>query len=423
MKTLSQTLLALGLVIFSFSVQAQNSSSKKVSSGNKIKDGRKSVISKAYANNDSAMVVKPQAIPTKGFRVYGTIKGVGKGVIHVITYNNIPGDSAVIVDGKFIIQGNLKEPDRKGFYITPGNWNFSLLMEDTTITATIDTADALHQPGGGVDHPMIWHVDQTGSDFGDAYTRYFNETGQFAAISLMKQFKFAAAADRASIMSKIDSLRGTMMEKQKTWIENYIQQNPTSVAGVFIFSEFYHNMLAANPPKGYLQLMLGKFKGKATAYKDYKSLLAEAGNLKNRDANTVVPDFTLLQRNKAKFELSSKRGKIVLIDFWASWCVPCRKAIPGWKELYAKYKSKGFDMVSIAEDENLKNWYAALDKEKMPWTQVVDDFSNKQPDANVLNLFPTRYIPLYVLLDKEGKVIISGNDDTVIAKKVAELLD
>ncbi|MEO3406408.1 TlpA disulfide reductase family protein [Mucilaginibacter sp. CAU 1740] len=323
MKTLSQTLLALGLIVFSISAQAQNVSSKKVSTGNKIKDGHKSVVSKINSNNDSAVIVKPQAIPTKGFRVYGTIKGVDKGVIHTITHNNTPGDSALIVDGKFIITGNMDEPDRKGFIITPGNWSFSLLMEDTTITATIDTADALHQRGGGVDYPMIWHVDQTGSDFGDTYTRYFNETGQSAAISLMKQLKFANAADRASIMSKMDSLRGSMTEKQKTWIENYIQKDPTSVAGVFIFNEFYHTMLSANPPKGYLLSMVGKFRGKATAYKDYKSLSDEAGNLKNRDANTVVPDFTLPQRNNAKFKLSSKRGKIVLIDFWASWCVPC----------------------------------------------------------------------------------------------------
>ncbi|MEO3406409.1 thioredoxin-like domain-containing protein [Mucilaginibacter sp. CAU 1740] len=97
--------------------------------------------------------------------------------------------------------------------------------------------------------------------------------------------------------------------------------------------------------------------------------------------------------------------------------------MPGWKSLYAKYKSKGFDMVSVAEDDNLKNWYTALDKEKMPWTQVVDDFSDKKPSANVLELFPSRYIPLYVLLDKEGKVIITGNDDVVIAKKIAEILD
>ncbi len=88
----------------------------------------------------------------------------------------------------------------------------------------------------------------------------------------------------------------------------------------------------------------------------------------------LAPDFTLLKPDSSTFKLSSLRGKYVLLDFWASWCVPCRKAIPHWKELYAKYQPKGFEILGITNDSRWKDWFKALEEEKCHGCRWQDEF-------------------------------------------------
>ncbi len=146
-------------------------------------------------------------------------------------------------------------------------------------------------------------------------------------------------------------------------------------------------------------------------------------NLKNTQPNSLAPDFTLLKRDKSRFTLSSTRGRYTLIDFWASWCVPCRKAIPAWKEVFAKYKNKGLLIVGVSSDRRWEDWTKALDKEQMPWIQVLDEFPADNKPAWVTELFGSKTLPFYVLLDKEGKVILASGDKEVIRKKVEELFE
>lgn len=111
------------------------------------------------------------------------------------------------------------------------------------------------------------------------------------------------------------------------------------------------------------------------------------------------------------------RGKYVLIDFWASWCVPCRKAIPHLKEVYEKYRSKGFEILSLSGDQNQEAWRKAMDQEKMPWPKVCDDFPAQFAPSRVGSIYQTRFIPFYVLLDKEGKILVySGNEQEIESK-------
>ena len=136
----------------------------------------------------------------------------------------------------------------------------------------------------------------------------------------------------------------------------------------------------------------------------------------------VAPDFTLNDPEGKPVTLSSLRGQYVLVDFWASWCKPCRQGIPGLKELYAKYHDKGFEILGVSDDIKEEAWKTALAEENMPWIHVCDEFPEKYKPSRVGTLYGVHYIPSYFLLDKEGR-IIGKMDHDELAAKLAELLD
>ncbi len=135
-----------------------------------------------------------------------------------------------------------------------------------------------------------------------------------------------------------------------------------------------------------------------------------------------APDFTLNDPDGKPLTLSSLRGQYVILDFWASWCKPCRESIPGMKELYAKYHEKGVEILGISDDNKEESWKKALEEEQMPWPQVIDEFPEKNRPARVGTLYGVHYIPSYFLLDKEGRIIGRMDHDGLVAE-LAKLLD
>jgi peroxiredoxin len=101
----------------------------------------------------------------------------------------------------------------------------------------------------------------------------------------------------------------------------------------------------------------------------------------------------------ANVNLSSLQGKVVLIDFWASWCGPCRRSEPDLKKLYQKYQSKGFEIYGVSLDEDKFAWKMAIKEDKINWIHVNDSKGEVAGKWNVM------YIPNTFLLDKDGKVV------------------
>jgi thiol-disulfide isomerase/thioredoxin len=108
-----------------------------------------------------------------------------------------------------------------------------------------------------------------------------------------------------------------------------------------------------------------------------------------------APEVTLKDTSGQIVKLSSLKGKVVLIDFWASWCGPCRRANKHLKQLYAKYKDQGFEIYSISTDDSKSEWKKAIKQDKTTWLHVLDEM-------NVSNTWQIRYLPTTFLLDKEG---------------------
>lgn len=115
-----------------------------------------------------------------------------------------------------------------------------------------------------------------------------------------------------------------------------------------------------------------------------------------------VPVVSYPDADGKNISTADYKGKYLLIDFWASWCGPCRAAIPKVKALYDAYKAQGFDVLSISIDTDRKAWVKAMEDEKMPWGQTLSPDKNKTMDTFLFSGIPTLY-----LIDRDGKIVKS----------------
>jgi len=138
---------------------------------------------------------------------------------------------------------------------------------------------------------------------------------------------------------------------------------------------------------------------------------AQAPAAGNKASEINLPD----QKGK-NISLTSLQGKVVLIDFWASWCIPCRKTIPSLKKIYSKYKEKGFEIYGVSVDADEFSWKKAVYDEGIKWLQVLDKSGETASSWNV------NYIPNTFLLDKTGKIIAINPTEEELKTHLQKLL-
>lgn len=132
-----------------------------------------------------------------------------------------------------------------------------------------------------------------------------------------------------------------------------------------------------------------------------------------------VPEIALPNTADSIIKLSSLTGKVVLIDFWASWCAPCRQANPYVQKLYKKYKEQGFEVFAVSLDVKKELWLKAIKKDKLTYTHVID---NGGWNSKVAERFFVDQLPTNFLLDKTGKIAAINLDGKELFDKVKSLV-
>lgn len=150
-------------------------------------------------------------------------------------------------------------------------------------------------------------------------------------------------------------------------------------------------------------------------------LLLGAGTIVNAQPGKgeQAPDIAIPDAQGNIVKLSKLKGKVVLVDFWASWCGPCRRSMPALRNTYAAYKAKGFEIYGISLDEDKKDWKKAIAADKITWIQVNEPGGWESRTAKAWNI---EAIPATFLLDKKGKVVAVNPTETELKALLKKLL-
>lgn len=242
-----------------------------------------------------------------------------------------------------------------------------------------------------------------------------------AAIEEVESMGYADMAayqqKQAEIQSKFAEQLPAYYEALEEETKKVIAENPDVEAAAYMFNRYYNDASTEEFEEAFNQYS-EKVRNSFLAAEAREELAARKATQPGAEA----PDFTLNDPDGNPVTLSSLRGQYVIVDFWASWCKPCRAGMPAMKELYRKYHSKGLEIIGVSDDTDHNAWKNAIAQDQTPWIHVVDEFPVENRPARVGLLYGVHYIPSYFLLDKEGKVIGKMEHEELEAK-LAELLD
>ena len=356
-----------------------------------------------------------------GYIVKGNIAGITEGQAVIINNTGqgpVVSDTAEIKNGKFEFRGKVVTPEI--FILIIGSSQMPFFLDNSTITITgdIESLDKAEVKGSKVGE-AISAINDKKRALQDA----FNERTHINELLTEYRQMNTTAERRQEIEELYEALRPEIevLYKEFDKIDSiYITENPSSPYTVMlVYQKDMEGNISIDKLSEMLNIMLAE-----PELADNRFVVEMAKNMairKGVEVGRLAPDFVQndTEGNPVTFSDVYKQHKITMIDFWASWCAPCRVFNPTLLEIYQKYQPKGLEIIGVSLDRNHGDWLRGIEEDKLPWLQVSDV---QFWDSEVAKLYYVRYIPQNVFVDAEGNILAKQLDGEGIEKFLEEHL-
>jgi peroxiredoxin len=318
-------------------------------------------------------------------------------IIHYYKDTVLATDTVSVKDGKFTWTAKMPEP-QKVYIMFPTRYEqFFAESGNIKITGTADLKKFEVQGSKTQDELVAW--DKSIKDLTDQEDTLYQKYGK------------VSKEEQAALETKLHDLK--MAKRARA--DAYIAAHPKSVISTRLVAD---------------RAMMGEYRD---VYDIYQKLDASAQHsaegqriavrltvLKKSALGEKILDFTQKDTTGKPVQFASFKGKYVLVDFWASWCGPCRGENPNVLKAYNEYKDKNFTVVGISLDDKAERWEKAIKEDNMPWTQLSDlkGWKNELADFYGIQAIPSNF-----LVDPNGKIIAKDLRGEALHAKLAELLN
>jgi peroxiredoxin len=340
------------------------------------------------------------------YSIKGSIKGVETGKVYLqklVDGQPQSVDTADVVGGNFTFKGKMEMPDIRFLRLNEQDYFAQFFLDNASITVTANK-DSLR------------NSKITGSPTQDVFKIYIAEMEKLSndVKALQDKYQSAMSMNNTDVAEKAKIDYQAMIDNNKVYTKNFVKEHSNSVVSAYITLFQLANQIDGTE----LDSITSKFPPEISKSEYVVKLKELVQEQKKTSAGALAPDFTMNDPEGKPVQLSSLKGKVVLVDFWASWCGPCRQENPNVVKLYQQFHSKGFEILGVSLDKTKEDWVKAIKDDNLTWIHVSDLQFWQNAAAR---LYGVNAIPQSFLLDKDGKIIAKGLRGEQLAKKLSEL--
>jgi len=365
--------------------------------------------------------------PEKNVRIQGTLSGTNaeKVFLHELSVENASRKDTVQLDakGNFSFKHKISQPT---FY--------SLTVNDKIITILAHPGDKIIISGDARHLPLTYDVEGSKDSRNIRRLRQRLEHTIFIGDSLDRTLKmFEGNRNIVNIQRQLEWNYINEVDSLRAYNIRFMEQNPRSLVVIYaLYQQLNPNHFLFNQEEDIRYFR----RADSTFYKRYPKVpyvnqlhanvltMNEQYNAKRLNQMLYMlgqdaPEIALPAPDGKIEKLSSKKGKFVLVDFWASWSAPCRTENINLLNIYNKYRNKGFEIFQVSIDQSKSSWERAIKEDGLPWTNVSD---LKFWDSEAVKLYSVETIPANFLIDREGTIITKNLKGDALDRKLSELL-
>lgn len=347
------------------------------------------------------------------FLISGTVDGIenGKKVYVDIfdEYGPISKDTSVVENGKFELKGTTNSIDLGFIRFEDQNFNVPLILEAGKISITVHK-DSVHKStiGGTKNNEIFQKFNNSSIEISKKVVKFEKDN--------IAQMKEARSKNDTTTVNKLMKQYNKFQDEMNKHSEKFIKENPNTFLSVLLLENFLmRNYLPKEKVTEYFN-KLDKKNQETNSGKRISTIIFKKNEIK---IGNKAPNFAANSPEGKKVFLKESLGKVTIVDFWASWCGPCRAENPNVVALYNEFHKQGLNIIGVSLDKDAAKWKDAIAKDGLTWPHVSNLKFWEEPIAKLYNV---ESIPATFILDAKGTIVAKDLRGDALRAKVQELL-